>query len=51
MVTIGAGLTVAGMAGHLHLISYIGTSLLTIGLVLLLLGSMGLGLGGRRHFF
>ncbi|WP_231569503.1 DUF6131 family protein [Prescottella defluvii] len=39
------------MFGHLHLLSYVGTSLLTIGLALLLLGIMGLGLGGRRHYF
>ncbi|WP_458682945.1 hypothetical protein [Prescottella equi] len=51
MVTIGTALTVAGMAGNLHLVAYFGTSVLTVGLMLLLLGVMGFGLGGRRHFF
>lgn len=41
MPKIGTGLTVAGKA----------EDLLTVGLMLILLGVMDFGLGGRRHFF
>ncbi|WFR74767.1 hypothetical protein P9209_18510 [Prescottella defluvii] len=51
MTTMGTGLTVVGFSNRIHVSTYLGIACLTIGLMLILLGALDVGLGGRRHWF
>jgi hypothetical protein len=51
MIVLGAILLVAGFFMHITILWTIGVILLVVGLVLLLLGSMGHAVAGRRHYY
>ncbi|GGK90207.1 DUF6131 family protein [Nocardia jinanensis] len=51
MIILGIILLVVGLLFNLQILWTIGIILLVIGLVLLLLGSMGRAVGGRRHYY
>jgi hypothetical protein len=51
MIILGIILLIVGWIAHISVISTIGWILLIIGLVLLVLGSAGRGIGGRRWYY
>jgi hypothetical protein len=51
MIVLGVILLLIGWITHISIISTVGTILLVVGLVLLLLGSVGRGIGGRRWYY
>jgi hypothetical protein len=51
MMILGLILLVVGLLVHLSLLFWIGVVLLVAGLVLVLAGSMGHAVGGRRHYY
>jgi hypothetical protein len=51
VIVIGIILLIVGFVAKIAILWSIGILLLLIGLVLLLLGSMGRAVGGRRHYF
>ncbi|MEU4345767.1 DUF6131 family protein [Nocardia sp. NPDC023852] len=51
MIILGIILLVVGFLLKIQILWAIGIVVLIIGLVLLLLGSMGRAVGGRRHYF
>jgi hypothetical protein len=51
MIILGLILLVIGFVAKIAILWTIGIIVLVIGLVLLLLGSMGRAVGGRRHYF
>ena len=51
MIILGLILLVLGYLLGISLLYYLGGILLVIGVVLLILGSTGRAVGGRRHFF
>jgi uncharacterized membrane protein HdeD (DUF308 family) len=51
MIVLGVILLLIGWITHISIISTVGTILLVVGLVLLLLGSAGRGIGGRRWYY
>lgn len=51
MILLGAILLIAGLVFGIPLLNTIGIILLVIGLVLLLAGSVGRPVGGRRHYY
>lgn len=51
MIILGVILLVIGLIAKISILWTIGIIILVIGLVLLLLGSMGRAVGGRRHYF
>jgi hypothetical protein len=51
MVILGLILLLIGFLAHIAIVWTIGIVVLVVGLVLLLLGSIGRGVGGRRHYW
>ncbi|MBH0779273.1 DUF6131 family protein [Nocardia bovistercoris] len=51
MIILGIILLVVGFLFGIPILWTIGLVVLVIGLVLLLLGSMGRAVGGRRHYY
>lgn len=51
MIVIGLLLLLIGFVSGIQLIWTIGVIVLLVGAVLWLLGSLGHGVGGRRHYF
>ncbi|MEV0466736.1 DUF6131 family protein [Nocardia tengchongensis] len=51
MIILGVILLIAGFVFGIPILWTIGIVVLIIGVVLLLLGSMGRAVGGRRHYY
>jgi predicted acyltransferase len=51
VIILGLVLLVLGFLFHISILWTIGIILLVVGAVLLLLGSMGRAVGGRKHYF
>ena len=51
MITIGIILMIIGFVAGIPFLWTVGVILLVIGLVLLVLGSLGHAVGGRRHYY
>jgi hypothetical protein len=51
MITLGIVLLIVGFIAKIAILWTIGIVLLAIGLVLVVLGSMGRAVGGRRHYY
>ena len=51
MIILGIILLIVGFLLKISILWTIGIIVLVIGLILLLLGSMGRAVGGRRHYF
>jgi uncharacterized protein DUF6131 len=51
MIILGIVLLVIGFIAKIAILWTIGIILLVVGLILLLLGSMGRAVGGRRHYY
>jgi hypothetical protein len=51
MIVLGLVLLVIGWLASISLLVTIGAIVLVVGLVLLVLGSAGRPIGGRRHYF
>jgi len=51
MIVVGIVLLLLGFLAHIPILWTLGIIVLLIGLVLMLLGSTGRAVGGRRHFF
>jgi len=51
MITLGIVLLIVGFIAKIAILWTIGIVLLVIGLVLVVLGSMGRAVGGRRHYY
>jgi uncharacterized membrane protein HdeD (DUF308 family) len=51
VIILGIILLLIGLLAKISILTTIGVILLVVGLVLLLLGSTGRAVGGRKHFF
>jgi hypothetical protein len=51
MVTLGILLLIVGFIAKIAILWTIGIVLLVIGLILIVLGSAGRAIGGRRHYY
>lgn len=51
MIVLGLVLLLVGVFAGIVILKSIGTILVVVGVVLLLLGSMGRSVGGRRHYW
>lgn len=51
MIILGIVLLLIGLLAKISILTTIGVIVLVVGLVLLLLGSTGRAVGGRKHFF
>jgi hypothetical protein len=51
VIVLGIILLLLGFFLHVSILWTIGIIVLVVGLVLLLLGSMGRAVGGRRHYY
>ncbi len=51
MIVLGIILLVIGLLAKIAILWTIGIIILIIGLVLILMGSMGRAVGGRRHYW
>ena len=51
MIILGIILLIIGFIAKIAILWTIGIIVLVIGLILLLLGSIGYAVGGRRHYF
>jgi hypothetical protein len=51
MIILGLVLLLIGLLAKISILTTIGIILLVVGLVLVLLGSTGRAVGGRKHFF
>jgi hypothetical protein len=51
VIILGLILLILGLLLNIGILTTIGIIVLVVGLVLLLLGSTGRAVGGRRHFF
>ncbi len=51
MIILGIVILVVGLVAKIPILETIGVVVAVIGLVLLLLGSTGRAVGGRRHYF
>jgi hypothetical protein len=51
MITLGILLLIVGIIAKIAILWTIGIVLLVIGLVLIVLGSAGRAVGGRRHYY
>ena len=51
MIILGLILLLIGVLAKISILTTIGIILLVVGLVLVLLGSTGRAVGGRRHYF
>ncbi len=51
MILLGVALLIAGFLLSIPILWTIGIVLLVVGVILMLLGSMGRAVGGRRHYY
>jgi Family of unknown function (DUF6131) len=51
MIILGLILLLIGFLAHIAIVWTIGIVVLVVGLIMLLLGSIGRGVGGRRHYW
>lgn len=51
MIVVGLVLLLIGFVAHIPILWTLGIIVLLIGLVLMVLGSTGRAVGGRRHYF
>ena len=51
MIILGIILLIIGFVAKIAILWTIGIVVLVLGLILLLLGSIGRGVGGRRHYW
>jgi len=51
MIALGVILLIVGFLIHIPILWTIGIIVLIVGLVLLVMGSMGRVVGGRRHYY
>ncbi|MDQ6748289.1 MAG: DUF6131 family protein [Candidatus Dormibacteraeota bacterium] len=51
MITLGIILLIIGLVAKISILYVIGIILLVVGAVMVLLGSMGRAVGGRRHYY
>lgn len=51
MITLGIILLIVGIIAKVAILTTLGIILLVIGAILVLLGSMGRAVGGRRHYY
>ncbi len=51
MITLGVILLIVGFLIHIPILWTIGIIVLIVGLVLVVMGSMGRAVGGRRHYY
>jgi hypothetical protein len=51
VIVLGIILVVVGYFLHISILTTIGIILLVVGAILALLGAVGRGIGGRRHYF
>jgi Family of unknown function (DUF6131) len=51
MIILGIILLIIGFIAKIAILWTIGIILLVVGLILVVLGSMGRAVGGRRHYF
>ena len=51
MITLGIILLIIGFIAKIAILWSIGIILVIVGLILLLLGSLGRAVGGRRHYY
>ena len=51
MITLGIILLIIGFIANIVILWTIGIVLLVFGLILVVLGSMGRAVGGRRHYY
>ena len=51
MITLGIILLIVGFIAKVAILWTLGIILLVVGAVLVLMGSMGRAVGGRRHFY
>jgi hypothetical protein len=51
VITLGIILLIVGFIAKIAIIWTIGIILVVVGAILLLLGTMGRAVGGRRHYF
>ena len=51
MIILGLILLLIGLFAQISILTWIGIILVVVGLVLVLLGSTGRAVGGRKHFF
>ena len=51
MITLGILLLIVGFIAKVAILWTIGLVLLVVGLILVLLGSAGRAVGGRRHYY
>jgi hypothetical protein len=51
MIILGVILLIIGFVAAIHILWIIGIVLLVIGLVLMLMGTAGRAVGGRRHYW
>ncbi|MEO7195880.1 MAG: DUF6131 family protein [Pseudonocardiaceae bacterium] len=51
MIVLGIILLVVGILLGIHLLYILGILLLVVGVILVLLGSVGRPIGGRRHYW
>lgn len=51
MITLGIILLIIGFVAKVAILWTIGIILLVVGAVMVLLGSMGRAVGGRRHYY
>jgi membrane protein implicated in regulation of membrane protease activity len=51
VIILGIILLLIGLLANISILTWIGIIVLVVGLVLLLLGSTGRAVGGRKHFF
>ena len=51
MIILGIILIIVGIIAHVGILEWLGIVLLIIGAVLAIAGSVGRGIGGRRHYY
>jgi Family of unknown function (DUF6131) len=51
MITLGIILLIIGFIAKIAILWSIGIILVVVGLILLVLGSLGRAVGGRRHYY
>ncbi len=51
MITLGVILLIVGLIAKVAILWTIGVILVVVGLILVVLGTMGRAVGGRRHYF
>lgn len=51
MIVLGIVLLIVGLLVHIPIITTLGLILIVVGVILAILGGIGRGVGGRRHYY